>query len=81
MVLRPNEYPVEECTETVSVDGEVTEPTKSSNPVVFVFVLMVINVVTLSFLRQFTQISTFPVNRSSSDANLQYPHLHLLRND
>ncbi|CAI2354384.1 unnamed protein product [Caenorhabditis sp. 36 PRJEB53466] len=44
LVLRPDYYPVEECTEPVSIDGEGVEPTKSSHPVLFVFVLMVINV-------------------------------------
>ncbi|EFP07125.1 hypothetical protein CRE_12894 [Caenorhabditis remanei] len=44
LLLRPDEYPVEEMTETVSIDGDTPEPTKSSHPVLFVFVLMVINV-------------------------------------
>ncbi|UMM35368.1 hypothetical protein L5515_008024 [Caenorhabditis briggsae] len=44
LVLRPDDYPLEECTETVSIDGDAPEPIKSSHPVLFVFVLMVINV-------------------------------------
>ncbi|CAO4379689.1 unnamed protein product [Caenorhabditis nigoni] len=44
LILRPDEYPLDECTETVSIDGDAPEPIKSSHPVLFVFVLMVINV-------------------------------------
>lgn len=45
LILRPDEYPTEECTETVSIDGNTPEPVKSSHPALFVFLLMVINVV------------------------------------
>uniref|UniRef100_A0A8R1HZ69 MFS domain-containing protein n=1 Tax=Caenorhabditis japonica TaxID=281687 RepID=A0A8R1HZ69_CAEJA len=46
LFLRPDEYPIEECTETISIDDSTCppEPTKSSNPVLFVFILMVVNV-------------------------------------
>ncbi|EGT55522.1 hypothetical protein CAEBREN_05030 [Caenorhabditis brenneri] len=44
LILRPDTYPNEVCTETVVMDSDNLEPTKSSHPVLFVFVLMVINV-------------------------------------